>query len=327
MQQFNRRLISAALLGAFLCAPALANESAADFPSRPMKIIVPFGPGASNDTLARMLGAQLQESFKQPVVVENRTGASGDIGLRQAATSKPDGYTLLLTSNAATVSTATKKRPVVDLLKDLQPLTLIGTQPMLLVTSAKSAINNTSDFVKLAQSAPDRLSYATPGTATPHHMAFELISAAKDLKMVHVPFPGTGPAINEVMAERIDLTMATATSGGPLVQTGRIKVLAAVSKQRLKDYPNVPTLIEAGLGELESGFWYGVTAPAGLPAPIAAKLNAALAAALAQPAVKEQIRKLDIDLNPLQGPAFGAYIAADYQRWKRVAQTANINLD
>jgi tripartite-type tricarboxylate transporter receptor subunit TctC len=327
MQHFNRRLISAALLGAFIASPALAQESAADFPSRPIKIIVPFGPGASNDTLARMLGAQMQESLKQPVVVENRTGASGDIGLRQAATSKPDGYTLLLTSNAATVSTASKKRPVVDLMRDLQPLTLIGSQPMLLVTSAQSSINSTADFVKLAQSAPDRLSYATPGTATPHHMTFELISAAKGLKMVHVPFPGTGPAVNEVMAERIDLTLATQTSGGPLVQSGRLKVLAAVSKQRLKDYPNAPTLIEAGLGELETGFWYGVTAPAGLPAPIAAKLNAALAAALAQPAVKEQIRKLDIELNPIQGPAFGAFINADYQRWKKVAQTANINID
>lgn len=327
MPSMKRRLMLSALLGGLPVLSSHAQEAASGYPSRPIKIIVPFGPGASNDTLARVIGAQISETLKQPVVVENRTGAGGDIGMGQAARSKADGYTLLMTSNAATVSTATKKRPVIDMLKDLQPLTMIGTQPMLLVCSANLGVDNLAAFVNAAQASPDKYSFATPGAATPHHLTFELISSAKHLKMIHVPFPSTGQALNEVLADRVSLALATTASGGQLVQQGRLKVLAVVAAQRLKDYPGVPTLIEAGLGDLESGFWYGFTAPPGLPAPIAAKLNAAFAAALALPAVSEQVRKMDIDINPLQGAAFGNVIATDYKRWKAVAQKSNIAID
>lgn len=326
----RRHLLATALAAAVPAltgVPALAQESAADFPSRPIKIIVPFAPGASNDALARLVGTHIAETLKQPVVVENRVGAGGDIGMGLAARSKADGYTLLMTSNAATVSTATKKKPVIDMLKDLQPLTMIGTQPMLLVSGPNLGVDNLSAFVAAAQASPEKYSFATPGAATPHHLTFELVSASKNLRMIHVPFPGTAQALNEVLADRVSVALATTASGGPLVQQGRLKVLGVVAKQRLKDYPNVPTLIEAGLGDLESGFWYGFTAPAGLPAPTAAKLNTALAAALALPAVREQVRKMDIDMNPMQGPAFGAFIAADYYRWQKVAQKANIAID
>ena len=220
----TRRALTMLMLAAATHGAATAQTD--DFPSRPLKIIVPFSPGASNDTLARLSAQHLTDILKQSVVVENRPGASGDIGLVMAARSKPDGYTLLLTSNAATVSTATKKRPAVDLAKELQPLALIGTQPMLLVASTESGLNTFEDFINAAKSQPGKLSFATPGAATPHHMALELISSAKGLQMIHVPFPGTSPALNEVLAGRVSVTLATKVSAGPFVQQGRLKVLA-----------------------------------------------------------------------------------------------------
>lgn len=320
-------VVAAAILAALCVGKAAAQEGAADFPSRPIKIIVPFGPGASNDTIARLAAAHASDILKQPVVVENRTGASGDIGMALAAKSKPDGYTILMTSNAATVSTATKKRPAIDMLKDLQPLVMVGVQPMLLVAAPNIGFDSFAAFVNAAKAAPEKYSYATPGAGTPHHLTFELISGAKGLKMIHVPFAGTGQSLNEVLADRVSLALATTSSAGPFVQQGRLKVLGVVSKRRLKEYPTVPTLIEGGLADLESGFWYGFTVPSGVPPAIAAKLTNALNVALSVPSVKEQIRKMDIDMNPLQGPMFGGFIAADYRKWRGVAQKSGIAIE
>lgn len=323
-------LLAAASQGLILPLAARAqatDASAADFPNRPIRIVVPYAPGASNDGIARLVATHLQESLKQPVVVENRTGAGGDIGTAYVAKSKADGYTLLMTSNAAGVSSATKRKPAFDMLADLQPLVMVGSQPMLLVAAPNLGFSSLTQFFAAAKAEPSKFSYGTPGMGTPHHLTFELISSSRGLKMIHVPFAGTAQVLNEVMADRVSLTLGTQASAGGLVQQGRVKLVGVVAPKRLKEYPNVPTLIESGVPELESGFWYGFTAPTGLPPSVAAKLNSAISAALAQPAVAEKISKMDIDANNLQGAEFGRFIATDYRRWKNVSQKADLLIE
>lgn len=320
--------VAACTIMVALCLdPAKAQEDAGEFPSHPIKIIVPFGPGASNDTIARLVAESAAKVLKQPIVVQNRPGASGDIGTALAAKSKPDGYTILMTSNAATASTATKKVPAIDMLNDLQPLVMVGVQPMLLVAGQNFEFDNLSEFAKVASSHSDKYSYATPGAGTPHHLTFELISDALKVKMLHVPFAGTGQSLIEVLAGRVSLALATASSAGSFVKEGRLKVLGVISKKRLREYPAVPTLIEEGMSDLESGFWYGFTAPSGLPPKVADKLIQALRTALSEESVKDKIKQIDVETTLMQGPEFGEFIAADYKKWRNISKKSNIRID
>lgn len=307
---------------AAVAAPALAQVEAG-FPSRAIKIIVPYAPGATNDILPRLIAPHMSEILKQPVVVENKPGAGGDIGVAFVAKGKPDGYTLLMTSNVAGVSAATKRNSPYEM-SELAPVGLIGNQPMMLVSANPAPFTSLQDFVRQAKPTPEKFSYGTPGVGTLHQVAFEFISAAYNIKMIHVPFTGITQALTETSTGRVTLTFGTLASSAALLQKGSIKVLAVTAKNRLPAYPDAPTFNEAGVPGLESGFWYGFTMAAGTPAPIAKQISDAFAKAMANAEVIAAVRKLDVDVTPMSPAQFGDMMMADYRKWKKIATDANL---
>lgn len=321
--KFRRSFLSVLALNVFAAVPALAQVEAG-YPSRPIKIIVPYAPGATNDILPRIIAPHMAEILKQPVIVENKPGAGGDIGVAFVAKGKPDGYTLLMTSNVAGVSAATKRTPPYDIPTELAPVGLIGNQPMLLVSANPAPFTSLQDFVRQAKPSPEKYSYGTPGVGTLHQVAFEQMSAAYGIKMIHVPFTGITQALTETSTGRVTLTFGTPASAGALLQKGSIKVLAVTTKNRLPAYPDAPTFTESGVPGMEAGFWYGFTMAAGTPAPIAAKLQDAFAKALANPEVAAAVRKLDVDVMHMTPAQFGDMMVADYRKWKKIATDANL---
>ncbi len=321
--KFRRSFLSVLALNVLAAMPALAQVEAG-YPSRPIKIIVPYAPGATNDILPRIIAPHMAEILKQPVIVENKPGAGGDIGVAFVAKGKPDGYTLLMTSNVAGVSAATKRTPPYDIPTELAPVGLIGNQPMLLVSANPAPFTSLQDFVRQAKPSPEKYSYGTPGVGTLHQVAFEQMSAAYGIKMIHVPFTGITQALTETSTGRVTLTFGTPASAGALLQKGSIKVLAVTTKNRLPAYPDAPTFTESGVAGMEAGFWYGFTMAAGTPAPIAAKLQDAFAKALANPEVAAAVRKLDVDVMHMTPAQFGDMMVADYRKWKKIATDANL---
>lgn len=320
---FRRSFLSILALNVVAAVPALAQVEAG-YPSRPIKIIVPYAPGATNDILPRIIAPHMAEILKQPVIVENKPGAGGDIGVAFVAKGKPDGYTLLMTSNVAGVSAATKRTPPYDIPTELMPVGLIGNQPMLLVSANPAPFTSLQDFVRQAKPSPEKFSYGTPGVGTLHQVAFEQMGAAYGIRMIHVPFTGITQALTETSTGRVTLTFGTPASAGALLQKGSIKVLAVTTKNRLPAYPDAPTLTESGVPGMEAGFWYGFTMAAGTSAPIAAKLQDAFAKALANPEVAAAVRKLDVDVMHMTPAQFGDMMVADYRKWKKIATDANL---
>ncbi|MBI2725008.1 MAG: hypothetical protein HYX42_02040 [Polaromonas sp.] len=320
---FRRSFLSILALNVVAAVPALAQVEAG-YPSRPIKIIVPYAPGATNDILPRIIAPHMAEILKQPVIVKNKPGAGGDIGVAFVAKGKPDGYTLLMTSNVAGVSAATKRTPPYDIPTELMPVGLIGNQPMLLVSANPAPFTSLQDFVRQAKPSPEKFSYGTPGVGTLHQVAFEQMGAAYGIRMIHVPFTGITQALTETSTGRVTLTFGTPASAGALLQKGSIKVLAVTTKNRLPAYPDAPTLTESGVPGMEAGFWYGFTMAAGTSAPIAAKLQDAFAKALANPEVAAAVRKLDVDVMHMTPAQFGDMMVADYRKWKKIATDANL---
>src|SRR5919206_1951341 len=270
-----------ALLAALAAAPCLAQ----DYPSRPVKIIVPFGAGGPADVTARQIGNILQENFGQPFVVENRTGAGGVIGTVEAAKSPPDGYTLLMMSNTQTAneSLLTPTQRKYELMRDLTPIAPVNYSDLVIVVHPSIQARTLQEFIALAKSQPGKLNYASSGQGTPYHMAGELFKAMAGIDVVHVPYRNSGEARSGVIGGQVQMMIDAVTAMAPNVAENQVRALATTGKTRSTVLPNVPTAGEAGVPGYEATIWLGLMAPAGTPKPIIDKLNAAVNVAVKRP--------------------------------------------
>jgi tripartite-type tricarboxylate transporter receptor subunit TctC len=318
------KTIAAAAALAF-AALAQAQEP---YPSKPIKLIVPFTPGTGMDILARTLGPGLTERWMVPVVVENRPGASGNIGTEAVAKSPADGYTALVTANTLVMNRSLFKSVPYDPVKDFTPVALLAVGSLALVTHPSVGANSVQELIALARANPGRLDYGSPGNGTPHHLAMELFKQQTGTRMVHIPYKGTGPATQDLLGGQIQVMFLTVHVVLPLVQAGRLKMLAAGGTERSIAAPQVPSLAEAsGIRSIDTDIWFGIYLPAGAPQEAVAKLNAELNALLQVPGTREALAKQG--LRVVGGPPerLAQITRADSDRWEKVVREAGIKPD
>jgi tripartite-type tricarboxylate transporter receptor subunit TctC len=323
------RSVTRLLLGAALCFAALAAAHAQEsYPTRPLKFVAPIAPGGLTDTLARTLAAGLSQRLGQQVVVENRAGGGGIIGMTAAAKLPADGYGIVMVyQGVASVNPVLYKNLAYDTLRDFVPVAQVATFPLVLVVNPALPAKSVKEFVALARSRPGRLSYASAGNATTAHLTMELFKRREGLRIVHIPYRGEAPALTDVMSGQVDAAFTSLTSALPYLGTDRIRMLGIASAERSRLLPNVPTIAEDGVPGFESTGWYGILAPAGTPKLVIDRLNRELLATLADPAVKEMLAARGVDVGGGSPEALRQWIVEDTARWRKVIADAGIQAD
>lgn len=305
-----------------LCALLVATQSyAQDFPSRLVKIIVPFGAGGPADVTARLVGKILQEDLKQPFIVENRPGAGAVIGTLEAAKAPADGYTLLMMSNAQTANESLLPQRNYDLMRDFVPVAPINTSDLVMVIHPAVQAKTLSEFIALARANPGKLNYASSGQGTPYHMAGELFKVMTGTNIVHVPHRGSGEARNNVIGGQIEMMIDAVTTMAPNIAAGQVRALATTGKTRSSVLPDVPTVAEAGVPGYEATIWLGIMAPAGTPQPIVDRLNVAINTAIKRPDVIELWAKQGAAPMSMTPAEFGKFLRGDIVKWANVVKT------
>ncbi|TDR94597.1 Bug family tripartite tricarboxylate transporter substrate binding protein [Enterovirga rhinocerotis] len=322
MVRFTRRVAACLML---LALPAIGSAHAQDaYPSRPLKIIVPFAAGGPTDLVARVLGEAMSQDLKQPVVVENRPGANGNVATEAVARSDPDGYTLLYNSSHVAISPAIYAKLSFDPRKDLAPVSLTAMLPLVVVANPQLPIRTMKDFVEYAKARPGQISYGSGGVGNVTHLAMALILKLNGLEAVHVPFRGTAPALAAVASGHIQVSTDAVNSAQGLTNGGQVRGLAVLSDKRSPVTPDVPTMEEAGLGKLEIGAWQGMMVAGGTPKPIVERLHASVVKALADPGVKEKLAVQGATILATSPEDYARYLDAEIIRWTEVARDAGI---
>ena len=308
-----------------LAALATASAAAQDFPAHPVRIIVPWPASGNVDITARTIAPAMSEALGQQVIVDNRAGAAGRIGTTAVAKSPADGYTLLLgSSGTVTAGPAVFKNLSYDPVKDLVAIGPIQSVPIVLTAAPKTPVSTYKEFVALANSKPGGLTIASAGSGSSNHLAIELLMRQAHLKLVHVPYKGSGPAITDLLGSQVETMMDQLTASIEHIRSGRLKALAVSSKKRSPLLPNVPTLDESGVPGYEASTFTGIFAPAGIPGPVADKLTGALHRALSNETVRERYRSMGVEIMDMSRAEFEAYVRADYEKWRAIAREGNI---
>ena len=306
---------------------AYAQPYPQSFPTKPVRIIVPFAPGGGTDTIARTLSQKLTEAWGQSVIVENRPGAGGLIGFESVLKSPADGYTLGLgTISTLAIIPLTQAKPRYDPLKDYTAITLISTVPYMLAAHPSLPAHNLAEFVKLARGKPGQISYGTPGYATGIHLTAEYLSSVTGIKLIHVPYKGDAPALVDLFAGQISTAVLTTIITGQHVRSGRVRGVAMLTARRTKDLPDVPTAIEAGYA-IESQSWQGICVRAGTPPDIVKKLNTDIVRVLNLPEVRANIEGMGNTVTPGTPDEFEKFISAETNKWRKVITSAGIRID
>ncbi|MET0277434.1 MAG: tripartite tricarboxylate transporter substrate binding protein [Pseudorhodoplanes sp.] len=304
-----------------LALPAYAQE----FPSKPIKLIVPFPPGGPNDIIARVVGAKMSELIGQPVVIDNRGGAGGVLGTDAVAKVEPDGYTIAITSaGALAISKSLQEKLPYDTLKDLKPVTLVAKVPELLVVANNVPAKSMPELLALAKAKPGQLNFASTGPGSMPHLAGELFKTSAGIDIVHVPYKGAAPAVNDIIGEQVQMVFLDIPVLLPQVQAGKVRPIAIGSRERVPSLPDVPTTAEVGLPQIEAENWYGMVAPAATPTAIIAKLHKATVDALRSADVKDKLASQGAILVGNTPEEFAAYIQSEIDKWGKVAKAANI---
>jgi tripartite-type tricarboxylate transporter receptor subunit TctC len=315
-----------ALLGA-AALPFLTRSAAAQSPDGPVTIVVPYTPGTGNDILARLLAPFLGQRLGQPVLVDNRAGASGNIGSQYASRAAPDGRTLLLQVNTFVMNPSLFRQMPYDPIAGFTPIGLLARGTMALAVNVDLQVTDVAGFAALARARPDSLAYATPGYGTPHHLAMALFCQVAQVSLNHVPYRGTAPAVQDLLGRRVAAMFLPIHVALPLAEAGQIRLLAVGDSTRAAAAPNLPTLEEAGFPGFQVDLWYGLLGPAGLPRPLVVRLNEAGNAWLALPATREALAAQGMVPTADTPEAFATLIAADQARWARVIRDAGITAD
>ncbi len=319
----RRAAFIAALLAAFT-----GGVQAQAYPTKPIRLVVPFTPGGTTDILGRAIAQKLTDALGQPMLVENRPGAGGSIGAEAVARAAPDGYTLLM-GHIGTLAVNPSLYPKLgyDPVKNFAPVAWVARVTNVLVVNPSVPARDVQELIRLARAQPGRLRYATGGNGSAAHLAMEYFKLQTETDLVHVPYKGTAPAVTDVISGQVEVTMTGAPGVMPHVKAGKLRALGVSSMQRLESLAELPTIAEAGVTGFEAIQWYGLVAPAGTPATVIARLNAEVNRALETPELKTRLVAEGAEAAPATPQAFGALIAAELERWRPVIQRAGLRAE
>lgn len=309
-------------------APAIAlAQSAATFPTKSIRLILPYPPGGGSDTIARPLAQKLGDQVKQQIVVDNRGGASGNIGMEMAAKAPPDGHTLVfaLTAQLAVNPALYKKLPY-DPIKDFEPITLLATGPYVLVVHPSLPAKSVKELIALARARPSQITYASSGNGSGAHLASELLNSMTGVKMVHIPYKGGGPSIVDLIAGQVQVLFATYASGKPHIESGRMRALAVSTAKRLSGL-DLPTIVEAGVPGYDAGVWYAFLAPTGTPRDIVSKLNTEILRAANHPDMKTALARAAIEPIGSTPEELARFMKVEIAKWAKVVKDSNVQID
>lgn len=326
--KFHAQLIQRFCFG--LAAACMAFSAAAqDWPARQqIRFVVPYPPGGASDVTARLLGAKLTEALHQSVVVDNRPGANGIIALENVAKSEPDGYTLLMANlGPNAINAAIYSKLPFDPIKDFTPIMLTTIVPLVVLVNPNLPIHSMKDLIAQAKAAPNQLSFASAGTGAANHLAGEMMKSMAGIQMLHVPYKGDTPSIQDVIAGNVSMMFPTLIGGMPLVKAGKLRPIAVTSAKRTPALPDLPTVAESGIPNFEAVSWGGVMGPAGMSPEIVQRINAELVKILKMPDVQEKLAGLGAQIVATSPDEFATYLKAEIDKWGKVARESNVRLD
>jgi tripartite-type tricarboxylate transporter receptor subunit TctC len=320
--------LGVALLAAWLvAAPAVFAQGADGYPSKPVRFILPFPPGGGTDILGRLLAERLGAQLGQPVVIENRGGAGGNVGAEAAARSAPDGYTIVLVAPSLAISPSLYSKLAYDPVRDFAPVSLVATVPNVMITHPSVPAKTLSEFIALAKTKPGAMNFGSGGSGTSNHLAGELFNIVTGVRLVHVPYKGVNLAMNDVMSGEVHLVVIGIPAAAPHIRAGKLRALAVIDTKRAAALPEVPTVAEAGLSSFEVTTWYGVLAPAGTPRPIVARLNAEIVKVMQAPEMKERLAAMATEPVTSTPEAFAQLIREEIAKWGKVVRTAGLKAE
>jgi len=324
LRRFYRSIAQAALILGF------SGLVHAAYPDKPIKLIVPYPPGGATDVIGRILAKNLGESLGQQVLVENRSGAGGNIGAEAVAKATPDGYTLLMgaVTSHSTMATLEKGKLRYDILKDFAPVMIVGSVPLVVVVNPNVPVRTLKGLVDYAKANPDKLNYASSGAGAPQRMGAEIFQKEAGIKITHIPYKGSGPAMTDLVAGQVNMMVETVPAALPFITAGQLRPLAVTTAKRISMLPDVPTTAESGMPTLEVSSTFGVLAPAGTPMPIIDQLNSAIAKLLINPEVKEAFLKQGVyAATPTKPKQSAELLAGEVRRWEKVIKEADIKAE
>jgi len=301
-----------------------ASVAAQDFPNKPIRLIVPFPAGGPNDIIARVIGQRMSELIKQPVLIDNRGGQGGVLGTDAVAKANPDGYTIAISSAGALAINPSMEKAAYDTLRDLQPVTLIAKVPEMLVVASNVPARDMSELVALAKAQPGKLNFASSGPGSLPHLAGELLKLTAKIDIVHVPYRGAAPAVNDLLGQQVQMAFLDLPVLLPQIRAGALRGIAMGSPDRAPTAPEVPTTAEAGMPDLLAENWYGMVAPAGTPPALVATLNRIATEAMRDPTVKERLASQGATLIGDTPEHFRSFINAEIKRWAKVIKDAGV---
>ena len=320
--------VALALSSVCVSAAVQVKDGAQAYPTRPVRLIVPYPPGGGNDTLARLFGQKLTEAWGQQIVIDNRPGAGTIIGTQLAARAAPDGYTLLLSSIAThAVAPHLYRNPGFDPVKDFTPVTLLAIAPTVLCVNASVPVRSVQDLIAAAKAKPGELKFASGGNGTPPHMAGEIFANMTGIKLLHVPYKGGGPAIAGLIGGETSMMFDTAASILPHVRGGKLRALAIARAARLPEYPELQTFTEAGVKGYEVNAWYSIHAPAGVPGDVVTKVNRELVRILGLPDIKERLKALGSEGVGNSPEAFAKFVRAESEKYAKAIRDAGVKVE
>ncbi len=301
--------------------------SAQSWPQKPIRMVIPYPPGGPTGVMGRLVATKLPELLGQPVIVDNKPGASGQMGAADVAKAAPDGYTFLTNASIHVINPHVYSKPMVDPIREFTPVALIGVVPLVMVVPPMQPAKDVKEFIAWAKANPGKVNFASASSASAQHLAGEHFKQVTGIDMQHVPYNGSGPALADLVGGHVQLMFDSLPSSMSFIRSGKLKALGASSTKRLAVLPDVPTLIEAGVPDFDLTTWYGVWAPAGTPKDIVARLNAEIVRLVVMPDMKEKLAGLGVEASAFTPEQFAAFNRTEYERWGRIVRAANIKLD
>ena len=320
-----RWLVAIAAIAATGIAPAQAQDA---YPNRPLRLIVPFPPGGSADILARAIGQKLAEGLGQPVVIDNRPGAGTAIGAEATAKAAPDGYTIMIgTVSSHAINPSLNAKLAYDPVRDFTPVSLVASIPFALLVHPSVPVKSVQELIVLARARPGQLNFSSAGSGTSNHLAGELFRSMAGIDIAHIPYKGSAPALTDMLSGQVNLMFDLVLTAAPHVKSGAARALAVTGRERSAVLPGVPTVAEAGLPGYEVSAWFGIFAPAGIPAPALARLNAEIVRIMQLQDVRDRLASLGADALSSTPEQFAAYVKDELVKWSRVVKAAGMKLE
>ena len=315
------------LLVLFISTLTPIFASAQSWPQKPIRMVIPYPPGGPTGVMGRLVATKLPELLGQPVIVDNKPGASGQMGAAEVAKAAPDGYTFLTNASIHVINPHVYSKPMVDPIREFTPVALIGVVPLVMVVPPMQPAKDVKEFIAWAKANPGKVNFASASSASAQHLAGEHFKQVTGIDMQHVPYNGSGPALADLVGGHVQLMFDSLPSSMSFIRSGKLKALGASSTKRLAVLPDVPTLIEAGVPDFDLTTWYGVWAPAGTPKDIVARMNAEIVRLVVMPDMKEKLAGLGVEASAFTPEQFAAFNRTEYERWGRIVRAANIKLD